>query len=219
MPGSVDLHSLNCDIDIIRQPLLAKNSVTVSNSSQTRQGLLVEILSGLSELRVNGAFSIMRRKFLTKSDEYTKASQKAKSYAQVNENIINVIQQGSQVAVIVYGFHLFVSQNITMGAIIATVILSGRAIAPLAKVGQTLGRLNTALHARKNLIDFLTSPRLSSDEKEAINSVSGAAIDIMNTTLNLSEFGRPIFNELSIKVNKGEKLLLLVRRFRQNNIS
>ena len=115
------------------QPLLAKNSVTVSNSSQTRQGLLVEILSGLSELRVNGAFSIMRRKFLTKSDEYTKASQKAKSYAQVNENIINVIQQGSQVAVIVYGFHLFVSQDITMGAIIATVILSGRAIAPLAK--------------------------------------------------------------------------------------
>ncbi len=193
------------------QPFLAKNSVTVSNSSQTRQGLLVEILSGLSELRVNGAFSIMRRKFLTKSDEYTKASQKAKSYAQVNENIINVIQQGSQVAVIVYGFHLFVSQDITMGAIIATVILSGRAIAPLAKVGQTLGRLNTALHARKNLIDFLTSPRLSPNEKEAISSVSGAAIDIVNTTLNLSEFGRPIFNELSIKVNKGEKVAIVGR--------
>ena len=193
------------------QPLLAKNSVTVSNSSQTRQGLLVEILSGLSELRVNGAFSIMRRKFLTKSDEYTKASQKAKSYAQVNENIINVIQQGSQVAVIVYGFHLFVSQDITMGAIIATVILSGRAIAPLAKVGQTLGRLNAALHARKNLIEFLTSPRLSPNEKEAINSVSGAAIDIVNTTLNLSEFGRPIFNELSIKINKGEKVAIVGR--------
>ena len=193
------------------QPLLAKNSVTVSNSSQTRQGLLVEILSGLSELRVNGAFSIMRRKFLTKSDEYTKASQKAKSYAQVNENIINVIQQGSQVAVIVYGFHLFVSQDITMGAIIATVILSGRAIAPLAKVGQTLGRLNTALHARKNLIDFLTSPHLPSDEKEAINSFSSAAIDIVNTTLNLSEFGRPIFNELSIKINKGEKVAIVGR--------
>ena len=193
------------------QPFLAKNSVTVSNSSQTRQGLLVEILSGLSELRVNGAFSIMRRKFLTKSDEYTKASQKAKSYAQVNETIINVIQQGSQVAVIVYGFHLFVSQDITLGAIIATVILSGRAIAPLAKVGQTLGRLNTALHARKNLIDFLTSPRLYPNEKEAINSVSSAAIDIVNTTLNLSEFGRPIFNELSIKVNKGEKVAIVGR--------
>ena len=193
------------------QPLLAKNSVTVSNSSQTRQGLLVEILSGLSELRVNGAFSIMRRKFLTKSDEYTKASQKAKSYAQVNENIINVIQQGSQVAVIVYGFHLFVSQDITMGAIIATVILSGRAIAPLAKVGQTLGRLNTALHARKNLIDFLTSPRLYLHEKDTVNSVSGAAIDIVNTTLNLSDFGRPIFNELSIKINKGEKVAIVGR--------
>ena len=64
---------------------------------------------------------------------------------------------------------------------------------------------------RKNLIDFLTSPHLSSDEKEAINSVSGAAIDIVNTTLNLSEFGRPIFNEFSIKVNKGEKVAIVGR--------
>ena len=38
-----------------------------------------------------------------------------------------------------------------------------------------------------------------------------SAIDIVNTTLNLSEFGRPIFNELSIKINKGEKVAIVGR--------
>ena len=95
--------------------------------------------------RVNGAFALMKRKFLTQSNFYAKASHQAKSYAQINGNTITIIQQISQVAIIVYGFHLFADQVITMGAIIATVILSGRALGPLAKVGQTLGRANAAL--------------------------------------------------------------------------
>ena len=45
---------------------------------------------------------------------------------------MQAVQQLAQVAIIVYGFHLFVQQQITMGAIIATVILSGKAMAPLA---------------------------------------------------------------------------------------
>ena len=114
-------------------------------------------------LRVNGAFALMKRKFLTQSNFYAKASHQAKSYAQINGNTITIIQQISQVAIIVYGFHLFADQVITMGAIIATVILSGRALGPLAKVGQTLGRANAAFVARGNLKRFLSAARTQSD--------------------------------------------------------
>ena len=141
----------------------------------------------------------------------TRKPANAKSYAQINENIINVIQQGSQVAVIVYGFHLFVSQTITMGAIIATVILSGRAIAPLAKVGQTLGRANTALQARKNLISFLSSDLPDYGEERGVLTSSGDAIDIVNVTLKLSDLGRPFFNELNLKIRRGEKVAIVGR--------
>ena len=43
-----------------------------------------------------------------------------------------------------------------MGAIIATMILSGKTLAPLAKMAQTLGRANSAYVARKNLIEFFS---------------------------------------------------------------
>ena len=93
------------------QPLLVRNSAAVSASAQSRQSLLVEVLGGLDALRVNGAFALMKRKFLTQSNFYAKASHQAKSYAQINGNTITIIQQISQVAIIVYGFHLFADQS------------------------------------------------------------------------------------------------------------
>ena len=116
---------------------------------------MVEILTGLDSLRATGAYAIMKRKFSLESNVHSKATNIAKRYSELNGNIIAIVQQISQVAIIIFGFHLYKDQVITMGAIIGTVILSGRAIAPLAKMGQTLGRANAALTARKNLIEFL----------------------------------------------------------------
>ena len=194
------------------QPLLVRNSTAVSASAQSRQSLLVEVLGGLDALRVNGAFALMKRKFLTQSNFYAKASHQAKSYAQINGNTITIIQQISQVAIIVYGFHLFADQVITMGAIIATVILSGRALGPLAKVGQTLGRANAAFVARGNLKRFLSAARTQSDGSgSAIRNTQNVALEISSATLRLSEMGRPLFNGLNLSIKKGEKVAIVGR--------
>ena len=194
------------------QPLLVRNSAAVSASAQSRQSLLVEVLGGLDALRVNGAFALMKRKFLTQSNFYAKASHQAKSYAQINGNTITIIQQISQVAIIVYGFHLFADQVITMGAIIATVILSGRALGPLAKVGQTLGRANAAFVARGNLKRFLSAARTQSDGSgSAIRNTQNVAIEISSATLRLSEMGRPLLNGLNLSIKKGEKVAIVGR--------
>lgn len=194
------------------QPLLVRNSAAVSASAQSRQSLLVEVLGGLDALRVNGAFALMKRKFITQSNFYAKASHQAKSYAQINGNTITIIQQISQVAIIVYGFHLFADQEITMGAIIATVILSGRALGPLAKVGQTLGRANAAFVARGNLKKFLSAARAHSDGNgSAIRNTQNVAVEINSATLRLSEMGRPLFNGLNLSIKKGEKVAIVGR--------
>ena len=194
------------------QPILVRNSAAVSASAQSRQGLLVEILGGLEALRANGAFSFMKRKFLTQSNFYAKATHQAKGYAQINGNIITIVQQIAQVAIIIYGFHLFVDQVITMGAIIATVILSGRALGPLAKVGQTLGRANAAYVARENLKRFLSALRMhNSDSTSIIRVDENISVEVNNATLRLSEMGRPLFNGLNLAIKKGEKVAIVGR--------
>jgi ATP-binding cassette subfamily C protein LapB len=194
------------------QPILARNSAAVSASATSRQGLLVEILGGLEPLRANGAFAFMKRKFQTQSNFYAKANHQAKSYAEINGNIIQIVQQVAQVAIIVYGFHLFADQIITMGAIIAVVILSGRALGPLAKVGQTLGRANAAYVARGNLVRFLSAPRMrNSGATSMIVGAENSAIELHNVTLKLSEMGRPLLNGFNLSIKKGEKVAIVGR--------
>jgi ATP-binding cassette, subfamily C, bacterial LapB len=194
------------------QPILSKISKRVSISTQSRQGLLVEILTGLDSLRATGAYAIMKRKFSLESNVHSKATNIAKRYSELNGNIIAIVQQISQVAIIIFGFHLYKDQVITMGAIIGTVILSGRAIAPLAKMGQTLGRANAALTARKNLIEFLSSTRPKKNvTTKMFDLQSDQAIQINNVTLRLSETDLPLFNNLNLKISKGEKVGIVGR--------
>jgi len=195
---------------LIIQPLLYGSSKKLSDANKSRQGYLVELLSGLDVLRVNGAFAELRKRFVRESRSYGKAAARAKNLGQASGNIVQIVQQFSQVAVIVYGFHLFVNQEITMGAIIATMILSGKTLAPLAKLSQTLAKMNSALIARKNLREFLSQRRKNTVLDENIFDVSmKQGIQIDNVTLRLSDGAKPIFNQFNLQVKRGEKVAII----------
>ena len=97
---------------LIIQPFLLRTSKKVSKVNQNKQGLLVEILSGLDALRINGAYSLLKRKFTTQADDFSKVTNNAKRFNQVTTNYVSIIQQLAQIAIIVFGFHLFVDQKI-----------------------------------------------------------------------------------------------------------
>ena len=117
---------------ILTQPVLLSLSKKLSSANLTKQSALLEIFTGLDEIRVNGGYAIMKRRFLTQINNQQILSQRSKKLSEFNGNLIAMTQQIAQVAIIVYGYHLFVSNQITMG-IIASVILSGKTLQPLAK--------------------------------------------------------------------------------------
>ena len=197
---------------LVIQPFLFRTSKRVSKVNQSKQGLLVEILSGLDALRVNGAYSLIKRKFSAQANDYSKVTNNAKRFNQITTNYVSIIQQLAQIAIIVYGFHLFVEQRISMGAIIATMILSGKTLGPLAKMAQTLGRANSAYVARKNLIDFFSQQRRERFSKVSLENVKkDLAIDVQNASIKLSGENKPIFTGLTFNVKRGEKIAIIGR--------
>ena len=197
---------------LVIQPFLFRTSKRVSKVNQSKQGLLVEILSGLDALRVNGAYSLIKRKYSAQADDYSKVTNSAKRFNQITTNYVSIIQQLAQIAIIVYGFHLFVDQRISMGAIIATMILSGKTLGPLAKMAQTLGRANSAYVARNNLVEFFSQQRRERFSKVGLENIhKNLAIDVQNASVKLSADSKPIFTNLSFGVNKGEKIAIIGR--------
>jgi len=195
---------------LVIQPLLYKSSKKLSDANKSRQGYLVELLSGLDVLRINGAFAELRKRFVRESRNFSVASARAKNLGQISGNIVYVVQQFSQVGVIVFGFHLFINQDITMGAIIATMILSGKTLAPLAKLAQTLSKLNSALIARGNLKAFLSQRRKNIVSENGIFEVSHKrGLQIDNVTLRLADGAKPVFTQLSLSIEQGEKVAII----------
>lgn len=195
---------------IVVQPFLVRMSNNLSKATQSRQANLVEILNGLDPVRTNGAYSIMKGRFKQQSENYSELSNKTKKVSGFTGGLITTVQQISQIAIILYGFHLFVAQEITMGAIIATVILSGRSLAPLSKIAQTLSRANSSYSAYRNLKGFLSEARVARDHS-GINLLSDGqtALSVNNVTLRLSEGGQPLFEQLSLNVSRGEKVAII----------
>ena len=74
-----------------------------------------------------------------------------------------------------------------------------------------MGRANTALQARKNLISFLSSDSPDYGEERGVLTSSSDTLDIVNVTLKLSDLGRPFFNELNLKIRQGEKVAIVGR--------
>ena len=195
---------------IIAQPIISRISRSASRTSQSRQSVLMEILGGLAPLRASGAFAIMKRKFMQTTSDNMVAVNRSKNVSGFNAGFMQAVQQIAQVAIIVYGFHLFIEQQITMGAIIATVILSGKAMAPLSRLGQTLSRMGAALVARKNIINFLTLPRNNTQgPSDTFGTFSDAEVEISNVTLRLDENAVPLFSNLNIKIGAGERVAII----------
>ena len=108
----------------------------------------MEAIEGIETLKVNNATNWAQQKW----DDYTAktaaASIKTRDISNFLVNFAVAMQQLNTVGLVLVGTHLIHSQNtgdqITMGALMAAVILSGRALAPLGQIAGLATRYQSA---------------------------------------------------------------------------
>ena len=130
-------------VSLLGQRSLAKAINASMKESSQRQGLAVEAIEGIETLKVNNATNWAQQKW----DDYTAktaaASIKTRDISNFLVNFAVAMQQLNTVGLVLVGTHLIHSQNtgdqITMGALMAAVILSGRALAPLGQIAGLAG--------------------------------------------------------------------------------
>ena len=71
---------------ILTQPVLLSLSKKLSSANLTKQSALLEILTGLDEIRVNGGYAIMKRRFLTQISNQQILSQRSKKLSNLTES-------------------------------------------------------------------------------------------------------------------------------------
>jgi len=188
-------------IGVAVQPMLGRLADRVLAEGQMKQTVLVETLTGIEAIKAAGAGRQMRARWAEAIGRQSVYAVKSRAVTQGAINATGLIQQGAQILIVVYGALLVVSGQITSGVLIAAVILTGRALAPLALIAQTLTRLHQARSSYRSLEalmqapgehpagrQFLSRPRLSGEVRfDGVNftypdqqsaAVDGVSFDI-----------------------------------------
>lgn len=126
------------------QPLLARLAERSFADGQSKQAVLVETVAGLETIKVVGAARQMRARWEDAVARQADHGVRARAISQFALNVTAFTQQLAQVMIVFYGVFLIMAGSVSMGALIASVILTGRTLAPLAQLAQTLTRLNGA---------------------------------------------------------------------------
>ena len=197
---------------IIVQPFLAKLSLEGMQSGMSKQGVLVETLNGLETIKATGSAGLMRKRFEEASNKQSDLGFKTRTITQFAINSSASIQQFAQVAIIFYGVFLIADGIVTMGALIAAVILSGRTLAPLTQLANALTRVNSARTAFRTINDLMKKPKDRSDEDNPLSRPNlKGEIEFKNVTFTYPGAKEPALKDLSFKIKAGEKVAILGR--------
>lgn len=145
-------------IGVAVQPMLGRLADRVLSEGQMKQTVLVETLTGIEAIKAAGAGRQMRARWAEAIRRQSTYAVKSRAVTQGAINATGFVQQASQILIVVYGALLVVSGQITSGVLIAAVILTGRALAPLALISQTLTRLHQARSSYRSLDALMQAP-------------------------------------------------------------
>ena len=140
---------------ILVQPFLANLSVQGMKSGMSKQGVLVETLNGLETIKATGSAGLMRKRFEEASNSQSDLGFRSRMISQFAINSAASVQQFAQIGIIFYGVFLIQDGIVTMGALIAVVILCGRTLTPLSQLANALTRVNSARTAYKSINELM----------------------------------------------------------------
>jgi ATP-binding cassette subfamily C protein LapB len=199
-------------IGVAIQPILARLASGSMETGMSKQAVLVETLNGLDTIQATGAGRLMKNRFEVATIDQSELGLKARIFSQFAINSAASIQQISQVATIFYGVFLIQAQQLTMGGLIAAVILGGRALAPLGQVASALTRANSARQAFRSIDTLMNrTDGVETSEQRLSRPFLKGDIEFVNVSYTFPGAKNALIKDLSIKIPAGQKVAVLGR--------
>ncbi len=197
---------------LVVQPMLARLTRESQQDGQVKNAVLIEALTGIETIKSLGAGSLMRRRWQDAVTSQARIGLRTRLAAQFAGNVANLVTQATQVAIVSVGFFMVASGSIGFGAIIATSILAGRVLAPLAQLTQLLTRLNHTLAAYRALRDLMELPReRPADATYVVRERLQGGIEFRDVRFRYPGQSAGGLDGVSFKIEPGEKVAILGR--------
>ncbi|WP_265911652.1 type I secretion system permease/ATPase [Erwinia billingiae] len=186
----------------------AEESMKVGSN---RYGLVIESLDNLETIKVLRAENLVASKHDVASVKLSSVNMKSRFLATMGSSIIQTTQQFGTVILLVWGAYLVGDGDISMGGIIATMTLMGRAIMPIATLAALGLRIQQAKTSLAILNKVMQAPTEREKEKVYVQLPQGSQteIDCKGVSFHYKEDLPAVVEQLDVRFNQGERVAIL----------
>ncbi|MCU7816681.1 MAG: type I secretion system permease/ATPase [Candidatus Thiodiazotropha sp. (ex Rostrolucina anterorostrata)] len=194
---------------LIQSPLRQSVEATYRASAQ-KGATLIESLTAVETIKHLGAESIVQRKWEQLTGHIAKWGVRSRLLSASVTNVAVFFQQVAQVGIVVLGVYLISEGEISMGALIAGVILVGRAMAPMAQVANLTVRYYQAKTALDSLNSIMDLPVERPEGKIFVSRERFQGdIELDDITFAYPGEENIALNHVSLHVSSGEKVAII----------
>lgn len=199
-------------VSLIIQIPLGRTIQQLFRHSGQRSATLIETLTGLETIKSIGAESPIQRKWEQTIGFIAKYSQRARVLSSTAVNFSGFLQQMASVTVVVFGVYKIAEGDLTMGALIASTILTGRALAPIGQVAGLLTRYHHSKAALQSLNNLMSLPIERPSGREFLHRPDfNGGVEFKKVSFRYPEQPMDALTEISFSIKPGEKVAFIGR--------
>lgn len=197
---------------IILQKPLDRAMKRLQAESSARHGVLVESLSGIETVRAAGAESRMQMVWERSVAATARSGEDVHFWSTLALTISNSAQQITSMLLVVIGVFLILDGKITMGALIAATMLSGRVLAPIASIASVITRATQTLSALRAIDRLMQLERERPPGRSYVSrKIERGAIAFNNVSFRYPNSKQDALSNVTFKINEGERVAIVGR--------
>ncbi|MEG3179662.1 type I secretion system permease/ATPase [Sphingomonas sp. LT1P40] len=195
----------------LTQPALDRLTAQSMREGLVKQSVLVETIGGLETVKAAGAGPLLAGRWMDAVEHQSDSSMRQRMVAAIATTFAGSAGVIAYSGIVIVGVFEIGAGNMTMGALIACSILGSRAIAPLGQIAQLLSRLTATKTAYRQIKALMDQP-VEGPVGEGIKlAAPQGGIELRNVTFRYPGAAEPSLNEVSLKIEPGERVAVLGR--------
>ncbi|MEG3639148.1 type I secretion system permease/ATPase [Magnetococcus sp. PR-3] len=175
-----------------------------------KHSILVESLTALEQVKALGAQGVLRGKWERVTGVLAINSMKTKFWGSLAQQATVFVQQLTTMVLVFWGCYAVFAGDLTMGGLIACVILTGRAMQPLGVVTSLASRYQGMRMALENIDQFMAKENEMGLDKSLLSRpVLRGGFEFEDVTFSYPKQSAKALDGVSFKVAAGEKIAIL----------
>jgi ATP-binding cassette, subfamily C, bacterial LapB len=197
---------------VMLQKTMAKAAVDAQADSSLQHSVLIESIAGAETLKAARAEGQMLGRWRRYSAMSAATQERMRRLTAIAVNLAGISQQMISVGLLIGGFYRFNEGDMSMGAIIAIVMLAGRALQPVGQFAFLITRARQAVAT----LDSLQKMMEAKDERQTamrsiVPEIRAGHVQFDHVDFRYPNSARDALSDITLKFEPGERVGIIGR--------